>query len=59
MVIPEFYQVWWETYRPDHMARVIKSRIYNGKYKEDFTHFIEVEAPHTKKGFLEMAVNLS
>lgn len=59
---PTEWPVWWETHdgRPagQHMAKVLAVNPYLGKYTDMFTHTLELSAPGTRAGKLEMAVRL-
>lgn len=57
LVVPEQLQVWWDTGRPNNMAKVLKSEPYTGRYPEHFTHVLTLEAPNCRERQLEMAYN--
>lgn len=52
--VPEFVLVWWQCVE-GNQARVLTSWPYTGRYPQFFTHVLRVEAPNTKRGWLEMA----
>jgi hypothetical protein len=56
------YPVWWATgQRNDHgqpMARVIQVLPYTGRYPQLFNAVLQLHAPDTRSGRLEMAVQL-
>lgn len=56
--VPKFVKVWWQTSRPDNMARVISTQPYEGRYPQFYTHVLVLEAPRTHSGTLEMAYNV-
>jgi hypothetical protein len=49
----------WFSGLPDGKSTIMNIRPYTGRYKEHFTHFIELTAPKTTRGTLEMAVKES
>ncbi len=58
----DLYPVWWQTFKTDHkgnLAVIKEIRPYKGRYTELFTHDLVLEAPNTRKGYLEMSVNLN
>jgi hypothetical protein len=55
LTVPDEVQVWWKTYRPNNMAKVVKVEPYVGRYPGYFTHVLTLEAPNTRRGTLEIA----
>lgn len=45
----------WFSDQKDGMSTIMKVRPYRGKYTEFFTHVLEVSAPRTRAGFLELS----
>ncbi len=57
----DLYPVWWTTFKRDSngpLAVIKDIRPYSGRYKDLFTHDLVLEAPNTRKGYLEMSVKL-
>jgi hypothetical protein len=49
----------WFSDQPDGKSTVVGIWPYTGRYKEDFTHSVELTAPRTRAGTLIMSVNLN
>ncbi len=47
------YATWW-----DKKARVLGVYPYTGRYPQHFTHVLRLSAENTRRGWLEMAVDL-
>lgn len=56
------YPVWWETNdgRPagNHRALILAIKPYNGRFTELFNFIFKLAAPNTRRGWLEMTVNV-
>lgn len=57
-IVPTTWDVWWAGDQPDGSASVLAVFPYDGVYKELFTHVLRLSAPNTRRGWLEMAVDL-
>jgi hypothetical protein len=53
----DMFKVWWSTPN-SNFAKVLEVSDYAGRYKSMFTHVLKLEAPNTKRGWLEQAVKL-
>jgi hypothetical protein len=58
MTGPATWPVWWAGDQPDSSASVLAVWPYVGAHKEWFTHVLQLAAPGTSRGWLEMAVDL-
>lgn len=60
--VGDFYPVWWATGQRNAqgqpLAVVFAVNPYRGLYPEWFSHVLVLKAPHTKRGWLDMAVDL-
>ena len=58
----DFYPVWWTTDKRNEqgqpLARVIEVHPYYGRYPQHFNAVLRLHAPNTRRGWLEMPVQL-
>lgn len=54
------HPVWWETGQRSAdgtpVAKVMGVRPYTGRYPQFFTHVLQLSAPNTRRGWLEMTI---
>lgn len=63
MKVGDLYPVWWATGKRDEqgrpLARIIEIQPYTGRYPHWFTHTLRLHAPETRKGWLEMSIDVN
>lgn len=57
MIAPEDWETWFSKDESGR-SRVLACFPYRGRYPEMFTHVLRLSAPATRRGWIEMAVNM-